>query len=83
MKNIKKFDRYESIDESISRDGMINVIKNILKEIKGSSYVGVNRDRYLMMNHIIGEFSEKLFVNEKDKDDFYYSIVEEQKPKVD
>lgn len=69
MRYLKKFD---SINESISRDGMINVIRNILKEINSNTEL----DRKTM-DTVVRGFADKLFPNEPDKDSFYNSIIGE------
>ena len=77
MKKYNEFINEGLVTENMSRDAMVNVIKNILTEIKESDYIS-DRSRYMMIGHIIGKFSEKLFTNEEDMNDFYYSIMTDQ-----
>lgn len=65
MKYIKGFN---NINESMSREGMINVIRNILRE----SY-GLNNNANIV--DVINKFSEKLFLNDSDKEAFSTSII--------
>ena len=66
MDKLKNFENFDSINES--RDVMINVIRNILKEI----YQG---DEYPSIDDVINHFADKLFLNDEDKNSFYKSIV--------
>jgi hypothetical protein len=65
MKYIKGFN---NINESMSREGMINVIRNILRE----SY-DLNNNANIV--DVINKFSEKLFLNDSDKEAFSTSII--------
>lgn len=65
MKYIKGFD---GINESMSREGMISVIRNILKET-------YNLNNNANISDVINKFSEKLFINDSDRDDFSTSII--------
>ena len=66
MDRLKKFENFEQINES--RDVMINVIRNILKEI-------YQEDQNAELGSVIDHFADRLFINEEDKDIFYKSIV--------
>ena len=66
MDRLKKFESFEQINES--RDVMINVIRNILKEI-------YQEDQNAELGSVIDHFADRLFINEEDKDIFYKSIV--------
>jgi len=66
MENIKRFENFEHINES--RDVMISVIRNILKDIYQS-------DKNPSIDDIINHFADKLFINDDDKNSFYKSIV--------
>jgi len=66
MKYLKKFDK---IDESI-HEGMVNVIRNILRE----SYDSNNE---ASITDVINKFSEKLFINDTDREAFTTSIIGE------
>jgi hypothetical protein len=65
MKYIKGFD---GINESMSREGMINVIRNILRET-----YDLNNNANIV--DVINKFSEKLFINDSDKEAFSTSII--------
>lgn len=64
MKYLKKFDK---IDESI-HEGMVNVIRNILREAYDSNNEATITD-------VIKKFSEKLFINDSDREAFSTSII--------
>ena len=64
MKYLKKFDK---IDESI-HEGMVNVIRNILREAYDSNNEASITD-------VINKFSEKLFINDTDRESFSTSII--------
>lgn len=64
MKYLKKFDK---IDESI-HEGMVNVIRNILREAYDSNNEASITD-------VINKFSEKLFINDVDRESFSTSII--------
>jgi hypothetical protein len=66
MDKLKNFENFDSINES--RDVMINVIRNILKEI----YKG---DEDPSIDDVISHFADKLFLNDEDKNSFYKSII--------
>jgi len=66
MDKLKNFENFDSINES--RDVMINVIRNILKEI----YQG---DEDPSIDDVISHFADKLFLNDEDKNSFYKSII--------
>ena len=66
MDKLKNFENFDSINES--RDVMINVIRNILKEI----YQG---DEDPSIDDVISHFGDKLFLNDEDKNSFYKSII--------
>lgn len=67
MDRLKKFENFEHINES--RDVMINVIRNILKEI-------YQDDKNAELGSVINHFADKLFINDEDKDSFFNSIVD-------
>lgn len=67
MSKLKKFENFEHINES--RDVMINVIRNILKEI-------YQDDKNAELGSVISHFADKLFINDEDKDSFFNSIVD-------
>jgi hypothetical protein len=64
MKYLKKFDK---VDESI-HDGMVNVIRNILRETYDSNNEATITD-------VINKFSDKLFINDTDREAFSTSII--------
>jgi len=64
MKYLKKFDK---VDESI-HDGMVNVIRNILRETYDSNNEATITD-------VINKFSDKLFINDTDREAFSNSII--------
>ena len=66
MDRLKKFESFEQINES--RDVMISVIRNILKEI-------YQDDKNTELGSVINHFADKLFINDDDKNSFYKSIV--------
>jgi hypothetical protein len=66
MKYLKKFDK---VDESI-HDGMVNVIRNILRETYDSNNEATITD-------VINMFSDKLFINDTDREAFSTSIIGE------
>ena len=66
MKYLKKFDK---IDESI-RDGMVNVIRNILREAYDSNNEASITD-------VINKFADKLFIDVSDREAFSTSIIGE------
>jgi len=66
MKYLKKFDK---IDESV-HEGMVNVIRNILRETYDSNNEATITD-------VINMFSEKLFINDTDREAFSTSIIGE------
>lgn len=75
---LRKFDDFNKINENLSRDSMVSVIRNILKKFNESGYVN-NRDRHLMMNKLVWTFAEELFTDQKSQDEFVTSIYPDLK----
>lgn len=66
MERLKKFENFESINES--RESMINVIRNILIE-------GYDMNNEASIKEVVNLFANKLFLNDSDKDAFISSII--------
>lgn len=64
MKYLKQFDK---IDESV-HEGMVNVIRNILRETYDSNGEA-------NITEVINNFAEKLFINDTDREAFTTSII--------